>query len=193
MAADQNAYSSNVIKSKHIDVQCDAQGLPFRTGSVANLFLRAVLHHIEDPVEFLVEAEGALTPGGRIIMHEPHISLLSRILYMFHFESCDTNPAELKLTDRSGVVVDSNVALPDLCFLRHWDRIQLQVPQLKLVEISYQDVLAYTLTGGLHYRQLLPNVIPDLMCTVEKALPHGVLAHLSCVMVVVLERAEVEE
>ncbi len=55
---------------------------PLADGSVSNIVLFDVLHHIEFPVLFLDEASRALRPGGRVIFSEPAITPVSNIFYI---------------------------------------------------------------------------------------------------------------
>src|SRR6185436_8393114 len=59
--------STDIIPMPWLDAVADAQALPFQTSSFANLVAVDVLHHIERPKQFLIEARRVLKPGGRII------------------------------------------------------------------------------------------------------------------------------
>ena len=64
-----------------MDIRCDADLLPFRPESVGAIVMVDAFHHLARPLDFLAEAARALTPGGRIAMVEPWITLPSWILY----------------------------------------------------------------------------------------------------------------
>jgi len=65
----------------------NAYKLTFESGSLSNLILFDVLHHIRYPGNVLAEAKRVLTDAGRMIIFEPCISLLGRIVYgLFHRE-----------------------------------------------------------------------------------------------------------
>jgi len=70
-----------------LDVSLDAYALPFRAGTLSHLIAFDVFHHLATPMAFLAEAWRALGDGGRVILVEPHISLLGRVVYgAFHPE-----------------------------------------------------------------------------------------------------------
>ena len=63
--------------------------LSFQSGSVGALVMVDVLHHLPKPLEFLAEAGRVLSPGGRLAMIEPWITVPSYLLYRyFHHEDC---------------------------------------------------------------------------------------------------------
>ena len=70
----------DIIEFPWTDVVCDAQELPFRSGSIGNLILFDVLHHLSMPMMFFSEASKVLRPGGRMIIM-PYISPVSWLIY----------------------------------------------------------------------------------------------------------------
>lgn len=64
-----------------LDLICDAYELPFGPGTVSHLILFDVFHHLQAPEAFLHEARRVLSLGGRVILLEPFISLLSWPVY----------------------------------------------------------------------------------------------------------------
>ena len=82
------------------DQVVDAAELPWEDGSLANLVLVDVFHHLPRPAAFLDEAARALAPGGRAIILDPYCSPLSTFAYTrFHHERTDLsaqpNPSRL--------------------------------------------------------------------------------------------------
>ena len=66
---------------------CDGYDLPFVDGSLSHLVAFDVFHHLRAPNAFLREAHRVLTPGGRLILFEPYISLSSYPVYgLLHHE-----------------------------------------------------------------------------------------------------------
>ena len=61
--------------------------MSFEDGSVANLILFDVWHHLEYPAAALAEFHRVLVPQGRLIIFDPAMGLLGRIVYgLFHHE-----------------------------------------------------------------------------------------------------------
>lgn len=64
-----------------LDLCCDAYRLPFAPRSVSHLVLFDVFHHLNAPAAFFDEAARVVANGGRVILYEPYISLVSALAY----------------------------------------------------------------------------------------------------------------
>ena len=81
------ALSTDLFPNPWLDVLCDGYELPFIDGSLSNLILFDVFHHLRAPNAFLREARRVLTHGGRLILFEPYISWFSFPVYgLLHHE-----------------------------------------------------------------------------------------------------------
>lgn len=81
------AVCTDLFPNPWLDLACDAYHLPFARGSVSNLILFDVFHHLRRPFAFLQDASRVMVPGGRLILFEPFISLTSSTAYgLFHHE-----------------------------------------------------------------------------------------------------------
>jgi len=111
-----------------------------------------VLHHLEDPSAFFVEARRVLRSGGRIVMVEPAMTPVSYPFYKFVHEE----PASLKVDPLIAPAArnvgkdpfDSNQAIPSLIFGRCWEEFHRQFPEFSLVKKQHLSLLAYPLSGG---------------------------------------------
>jgi hypothetical protein len=74
---------TDLFPNPWIDHVCSAYALPFEPGTVSDLILIDVFHHLEKPFAFLAEAGRCLRHGGRVHILDPYISLTSRPV--FHF------------------------------------------------------------------------------------------------------------
>ncbi len=157
-------FSSNVISTDlaltpWLDAVADAQSLPFPDGVFTNIIMIDVLHHIEQPRLFLSEAERLLEPGGRIIMVEPAITLLSAPFYKwFHPEPVDmkADPLAQISPDPERDLFDANQAIPTLLCGRDFKRLTQHFPSLRLKTIEKFDFFAYPLSGGFRRWSLIP-------------------------------------
>jgi SAM-dependent methyltransferase len=155
----EDVVSTDLVPTPWLDAAADAQSLPFRDASFANIVLFDVLHHIERPRRFLSEADRVLRPGGRIILMEPGITPLSRIFYkLFHPEPVDMrdDPLADGPLDPARKPFDANQAIPTLLVGRHRERMLREFPALRILRAERMSLLAYPLSGGFRPWSLIP-------------------------------------
>ena len=181
-----NAIASDMINVSGIDVVCDATELPFRDGSLKNIVLQGVLHHIYDPILFFKECERALAKGGRIIINDPYVSPFSYFIYKYiTFEFFDPK-ADWKF-DKGQPLMDCNSAMATIIFKKRLAEFKKRLPQLKIVHTNYHTFFIYLLTGGYSYPALIPSRMFGPVMAIERLLkPLRML--LSSVQFVVLEK-----
>jgi SAM-dependent methyltransferase len=167
----------------------DAEALPYEDGTLANLVLVDVFHHLARPARFLDEAERTLAPGGRIVVLDPYCSPVSTRAYRrFHHERTDLSAAPF---DHDASIaaepLASNQARATLAFFRHVDELAKRWPVFRIVERRRLAMLAYPLSGGFTGRPFVPTVVGRGLARVEGVL--GFLAPLLAFRcLVVLER-----
>lgn len=181
----------DVQASTSIDLIADAHWLPFSSNSFSNIFLVDVLHHLDCPLKFLQEAERTLCPGGRLIMVEPGISLLSNLLYRLgHEELVDMNwQPSLDCNPRADKdPYEANQAIPTVLFFGKKDYLKTAGLRLQLVTKRRLSAFAYPLSGGFKSWSLLPTSwVQPLLKVEEWILP--TLGHLLAFRIlVVLEK-----
>jgi SAM-dependent methyltransferase len=66
-----DAVATDIQPTPWADAVVDAGELPYEDGSVANLVLIDVFHHLARPARFLDEAVRVLAPAGRVVLLEP--------------------------------------------------------------------------------------------------------------------------
>jgi SAM-dependent methyltransferase len=167
-----NVVTTDVQYAPWLDCVADAQNLPFQSGTVSNLVMVDVLHHIEFPAIFLREADRVLRPGGRVIMVEPAITWGSTLFYrFFHQEPVRTSddPLKVGIPDPSRDPYDSNQAIPTLIATRDRDRFHREFPNLKISRTDWFSFLAYPLSGGFKPWCLMPqNLVGGLLALERK-------------------------
>jgi SAM-dependent methyltransferase len=153
-----------------LDTVADAQRLPFRDGSFQNVVMFDVLHHLERPRLFLAEAARVLEPGGRVIVMEPGITPLSRLVYgLFHQEPVDMSAHPLV----DGAITlgrdpyEANQAIPTLLLRRDRRRLELDFPMLRVDVVQWSSLFAYPLSGGFKQWTLIPEFLVDPVLKVE--------------------------
>jgi SAM-dependent methyltransferase len=155
-----HVIATDVVPGRWLDVRCDGDVLPFRTGGLGALLMVDTLHHLPRPLDFLAEAARVLRPGGRLAMVEPWITPLSYVLYRyFHHEDCRFG---VELADpfgrRAKAALDGNAAIPYLALAR----IRAGASGLRLLSLEPFLGLPYLTTFGFKVERPLPRVILGL-------------------------------
>src|SRR5580693_6737792 len=82
-----DCVTTDLFPNPWLDRQENAYRLGFADGSVSNLILFDVWHHLRYPGTALHEFHRVLTPGGRLILFEPAASWTGQLAYgLFHHE-----------------------------------------------------------------------------------------------------------
>ena len=76
-----DCITSDLFPNPWLDRVENAYELNFSDGSIGHLILFDVWHHLEYPASALLEARRVLVPGGKIILMEPAMSLVGRLIY----------------------------------------------------------------------------------------------------------------
>ncbi|MFO0972718.1 MAG: methyltransferase domain-containing protein [Phycisphaerae bacterium] len=159
---------SDIVPSPYVALVADAMALPFAAGSIDNLVMIDVLHHLPRPQRFFAEAQRVLRPGGRVVMVEPYISPLSRAVFaLAHPEPVDLHADPLPDGDAPAFEAtgpfSSNQAIPTLIFRRQPARFAARFPRLAVRAAVRDCVLAYPLSGGFSGPRLVPRALQPLV------------------------------
>lgn len=139
--------TSDVVFTPYVDLVADGLRLPFADGSLSNLLVTDLLHHLRDPHIFFDEADRVLRPGGRVLAIEPYITLASRVAYrlMHHedvwFGGYHRNPE--KDDPWAG-----NMAIANLIFTREASAWPARHPSLRVICRHRFSLLDFQLAGG---------------------------------------------
>jgi SAM-dependent methyltransferase len=188
--------ASDIVPTHHCDLAVDAMAMPFPEGSVDNLVMMDVLHHIPYPLRFFAEAQRVLRKGGRVVMTEPYISPASRVIFAVgHPEPVvrgagifgtvgEDDPSPL----RGEGAFASNQATPTLLFFRDLRQFEERFPGLRVLHRLRRSLFVYPLSGGFSGPKLLPRSLEPVGWGMEKLL-RPLAPLLACRLVVVIERA----
>jgi SAM-dependent methyltransferase len=183
------AIATDVEPTSWAEEVVDAQQLPYSDGSVANLILIDVFHHLARPARFFDECSRVLVPGGRVVILDPYCSTLSTLAYE-HFHHEDTDLDVPPLADASQLeraALASNQARATLVFFRAVDQFRARWPELRIVVRRRLSFLLYPLSGGYSKRALVPAALYRPLSLLERVLqPLAPVAAFRCL--VVLER-----
>jgi SAM-dependent methyltransferase len=188
-------HLGSVIRSDNVatpwcDVVADGTRLPFRTGSLGNVVLMDVIHHIAAPLDVLAECRRVLAPGGRVVLLEPTISLLGRFVYgVLHHEDVDMGYDVTR--PKKDHALFANGGIPTLLFGHGRDAWRAMGPGLEMVENTTLTGPSYLLTGGFSYPGVLPACAVRPLQRLEDGLASSPLGRwMALRMLVVLERQE---
>jgi SAM-dependent methyltransferase len=82
-----DCVTTDLFPNPWLDRQENAYSLGYPDGSISNLILFDVWHHLRYPATALAEFRRVLAPGGRLIVFDPAISWTGRLIYgLFHHE-----------------------------------------------------------------------------------------------------------
>jgi SAM-dependent methyltransferase len=147
-----------------IDLTGNAYRLPFRKGSVSHLVMFDVFHHLSAPRAFFENARMALTDGGRVILLEPYISLISSVAYGIFHEEPIAWRAKIEETPTSEYYAAQGNAtrlfFGDLDWLPGW----------RVVHREAFAGFAYLLSGGFSSPALYPRKLLPALNRVDQAL-----------------------
>ena len=182
---------SDIQHSVGVDVVADAQNLPFENKVFSNIVLFDVLHHLQCPLLFFAEAQRVLKPGGRVIMVEPGITPVSKLLYkMGHEEPVEmgwdmNDPCKV---DADKDPYDSNQAIPTILFKRDPQLFLTAVKGFKINSSDWLSLFAYPLSGGFKSWSLLPCKWVRTILKIEERLLSFLGNFMAFRLMVVLEK-----
>jgi SAM-dependent methyltransferase len=185
-----DVIASDIQYSPWLDLVADAQNLPFAPGSLGNIVMLDVLHHVEFPIAFLQAAGEALRPGGRLIMIEPAITWGSSLFYRFIHQEPVVMSADLFATgtrDPNRDPYNANQAIPTL-LVRNRERFHRLVPSLRIADVAWFSFAVYPLSGGFKPWALLSEAIARRTLKLEQRLEPRLGRWLGFRMQIVVER-----
>ncbi len=168
-----HVVSTDIVALPWLDAVADAQHLPFAVGSLNNIILFDVLHHIENVRLFFDEALRVLRPGGRLVVLDPYISWLSWPVYRFlHPEPVDftEDPLGFKSPRPDRKPFDANQAVATLLFERGNEGFHRHYPQFAKRVHRRMAFFAYPLSGGFDHPSLVPLALVRPLLALERAL-----------------------
>jgi SAM-dependent methyltransferase len=146
---------TDVVKHEWIDRIVDATNMDFPEGSVDAFVLNHCLHHFSDPITFFRDAGRFLKLGGKIIIHDPHPSLLMRLLarlarhegWSYECDPFARNPVCNDPADPWS----ANLALSELLFADR-ERFERELTGYRVVFDDFAECLIWVLSGGVNAR-----------------------------------------
>jgi SAM-dependent methyltransferase len=152
--------TTDLFPNPWLDRQENAYALTFADRSIANLILFDVWHHLAHPQTALQEFARVVAPGGRLILFEPGMSWLGRIIYgLFHHEYVGWDHQFAHQAPEGFVPENAPYfaaqASATRFFLR--DEFQYYHADWRLVQALPVSSLAYAASGGFSKLQYYPT------------------------------------
>jgi SAM-dependent methyltransferase len=186
-----DVIATDIQSASWLDLVTDAQSLPFAVGSISNIVMVDVLHHIEFPLLFLREADRVLRRGGRLVMAEPAITWGSSLFYrLLHHEPVRMNedPLIVGKPDTMRDPYNSNQAIPTLLVSRERERLAEMLPSLRLIRTDWFSLWVYPLSGGFKPWSLLPDRAGSFILGLEKKLEPALGRFLAFRLLTIMEK-----
>jgi SAM-dependent methyltransferase len=167
-----DCITTDIFANPWIDRKENAYGLTFVDRTISNLILLDVFHHLKFPGTALAEFRRVVSDGGRIILLEPGIGILGKIIYgLFHHERLGLRQPITWWApngfdpERAGYYAAQ--ANASRIFLRREFREELT--PWRIIRIQQLPEFAYVASGGFSRPQLYPAAILPLIRLIEKA------------------------
>ncbi|MCX5819994.1 MAG: methyltransferase domain-containing protein [Deltaproteobacteria bacterium] len=173
-----HVITSDILDLDYLDIIFDCHDIDacakIEYESLDLIVATNVLHHLKDPLKFLLNASLVLKKGGAVLLTEPYFSILSKFIYeRIHHEYTSFDISEPRLKDVDGPLSSANIALPFMIFFGHkgWDEPLNSVYKYDAASARHFSSLSYMMTGGISRKLPIPLIIYkclfqiDLMCS----------------------------
>jgi len=181
--------TTDMFPNPWLDRVENAYQLSFDQGAVGHLILFDVFHHLRYPGTALQEFSRVLAPGGRIIVFEPGMGLIGRVVFgHFHHEPLGLKD-EIEWTAPdgfSGREPAYYAAQGNASRVFGSKAFSERLDMWRIVEVKYFSGFAYVASGGFRGPQLYPESMLPFFNLVDSALSKS--RKFASRMLVVLER-----
>ena len=186
----KECITSDQFKNKNIDRIENIYKINFKKNSISNIILIDVFHHLQFPSLALKEIHKVLIKNGRIIMIEPAMGFIPRIVYkIFHYEPNGFN-LRIKWNNIPKKIPSSNKYFAAQSI--PWRAFFLKELNLKskysIKSIKPFSDFAFLLSGGYSYKALYPKILYSLIKLIDKILTSISIRIFSARMLIVLEK-----
>lgn len=181
--------ATDIVATEQLDMALNAEAMSLDDHAVRAFYGQNCFHHFPHPEQFFTELERTLKVGGGAILIEPFHGPFAAFLYkrLFKSEGFDMHFPSWE-TPSTGPMNGANQALSYIVFVRDRQAFERKHPGL---EIVHQEIcgnyLRYLVSGGLNFRQLLPDALIPVLKVVEKLL-HPLRRLLALHHIVVIRR-----
>ena len=186
----KKCITSDQFKKENIDRIENIYKINFKKNSISNIILIDVFHHLQFPSLALKEIHRVLIKNGRIIMMEPAMGLIPRIIYkIFHYEPNEFN-LKIDWNNIPKKIPSSNKyfaaqSMPWRAFFLKELNLRSKY-KIKLIR-PFSD-FAFLLSGGYSYKAFYPKFLYPFIKLIDKILTCISITTFSARMLIVLEK-----
>jgi hypothetical protein len=155
-----HCITSDQFKSKKIDKKINIYSINLKKNSISNVIIIDVFHHLELPSLALDEIKKILIKKGRLIMIEPAMGLIPRIIYkLFHYEPNGFNyKINWNKTSQKGLNKNRYFAAQSLPW-RAFIMKELDLKKnFKINKVEIFSDFSFILSGGYSYPAFYPLI-----------------------------------
>ena len=168
-----NCITTDLFPNPWLDRVENAYALTFPNDSAANLILFDVWHHLQYPGTALKEFHRVLKPGGRLVLFEPAMGLLGKLIYgSFHHEPLGLNePIQMIASSGFDPQNQDYYAAQGNCWrMFRQEPSKTELPGWSVKKVGCHSAIAYVGSGGFSGPQLYPTLLLPCFSLIEKLL-----------------------
>lgn len=167
-----DVVTSDIKPLPFVDIVARAEALPFERESLRAIYAINVFHHLPQPRLFFAELLRVLHPGGGVVMIEPFFGPFARFLFkrLHASEGFEMNVPAWEAEKNMGAMSNANQALSYVVFTRDRAMFEREFPELEIVLDRPHTHLLYLLSGGVNFRQLMPDWMGGALAAAERCL-----------------------
>ena len=167
-----DVITSDIKVLPFVDLVLQGEKLPFRDNSLRAVYAINVFHHLAQPRDFFRELLRVLNPGGGVILIEPFYGPVASWLFknLHKSEGFEPDAPNWEPAVPTGPFSKANQALSYIIFKRDLAQFNSEFPELELVFQRPHTQLWYILSGGVNFRQLLPDSLTGVARFSERML-----------------------